>query len=150
MSHSEIHGSTLVCSFPWLIAADYVLHRLLAPRHPPFALSSLITKDVLSASAQRIGENVCPNCLCVVVKERHLPGTLFQAAKWVQLVGLTGLEPVTLRLSSACSNQLSYTPNIIVGLPSRSPQSVLLARLRHRFGVAAFALRFAGSEGWWS
>ena len=26
------------------------------------------------------------------------------------LVGLTGLEPVTLRLSSACSNQLSYRP----------------------------------------
>jgi hypothetical protein len=27
-------------------------------------------------------------------------------------VGLTGLEPVTLRLSSACSNQLSYRPGI--------------------------------------
>ena len=26
------------------------------------------------------------------------------------VVGVTGLEPVTLRLSSACSNQLSYTP----------------------------------------
>ena len=26
------------------------------------------------------------------------------------VVGLTGLEPVTLRLSSACSNQLSYRP----------------------------------------
>ena len=25
-------------------------------------------------------------------------------------VGVTGVEPVTLRLSSACSNQLSYTP----------------------------------------
>ena len=37
------------------------------------------------------------------------------------LVGVTGLEPVTLRLSSACSNQLSYTP-IITGWPSRSSQ----------------------------
>ncbi len=27
-----------------------------------------------------------------------------------KMVGVTGLEPVTLRLSSACSNQLSYTP----------------------------------------
>ena len=35
-------------------------------------------------------------------------------------MGLTGLEPVTLRLSSACSNQLSYTP----------------ARLRNRVGGA--------------
>ena len=29
----------------------------------------------------------------------------------MQVVGVTGFEPVTLRLSSACSNQLSYTPN---------------------------------------
>ena len=30
----------------------------------------------------------------------------------LSLVGLTGLEPVTLRLSSACSNQLSYRPGV--------------------------------------
>ena len=31
--------------------------------------------------------------------------------KWqIRVVGVTGIEPVTLRLSSACSNQLSYTP----------------------------------------
>ena len=28
----------------------------------------------------------------------------------LRVVGVTGFEPVTLRLSSACSNQLSYTP----------------------------------------
>ena len=28
----------------------------------------------------------------------------------LRMVGVTGVEPVTLRLSSACSNQLSYTP----------------------------------------
>lgn len=27
------------------------------------------------------------------------------------MVGLIGLEPMTLRLSSACSNQLSYRPD---------------------------------------
>src|SRR6185295_16934994 len=41
--------------FPWLIAAYYVLHRLLAPRHSPFALSSLITKlNHFSMETQRI------------------------------------------------------------------------------------------------
>jgi hypothetical protein len=40
--HSEIFGSTPVCGSPKLIAAYHVLHRLLAPRHPPYALSSLI------------------------------------------------------------------------------------------------------------
>jgi hypothetical protein len=39
--HSEISGSKLVCSSPKLIAAYHVLHRLLAPRHSPHALSSL-------------------------------------------------------------------------------------------------------------
>ena len=39
--HSEIHGSKLMCSSPWLIAACHVLHRLLMPRHSPCALISL-------------------------------------------------------------------------------------------------------------
>ena len=39
--HSDIHGSILACSSPWLFAAYRVLRRLLAPRHPPYALSSL-------------------------------------------------------------------------------------------------------------
>ena len=39
--HSDIPGSKLVCSSPGLIAAYHVLHRLLAPRHSPYALSSL-------------------------------------------------------------------------------------------------------------
>src|SRR5438876_4038985 len=32
---------SLVGSSPWLIAATHVLHRHLAPRHPPLALCSL-------------------------------------------------------------------------------------------------------------
>ncbi len=34
---------SLVGGSPWLIAATHVLHRLLEPRHPPRALSSLVT-----------------------------------------------------------------------------------------------------------
>ena len=39
--HSEIFGSTRACHSPKLIAAYHVLHRLLMPRHPLCALSSL-------------------------------------------------------------------------------------------------------------
>src|SRR5262249_34797079 len=42
--HSDIPGSKPACGSPRLIAACHVLHRLLAPRHPPYALSSLIIK----------------------------------------------------------------------------------------------------------
>src|SRR3954453_9129121 len=41
--HSDISGSTPACDSPKLFAANHVLHRLLTPRHPSCALSSLTT-----------------------------------------------------------------------------------------------------------
>ena len=39
--HSDISGSQDMCSSPKLFAAYHVLHRLLVPRHPPCALTTL-------------------------------------------------------------------------------------------------------------
>ena len=39
--HSDISGSLDICSSPKLFAAYHVFHRLLVPRHPPCALSSI-------------------------------------------------------------------------------------------------------------
>ena len=39
--HSDISGSLDICSSPKLFAAYHVFHRLLVPRHPPYALSSM-------------------------------------------------------------------------------------------------------------
>ena len=39
--NSEIHGSLLIYSSPWLIAVSHVLLRLLMPRHSPYALFRL-------------------------------------------------------------------------------------------------------------
>ena len=39
LSHSETAGSKDICSYPALIAAYHVLHRLREPRHPPCALN---------------------------------------------------------------------------------------------------------------
>ena len=36
--HSDISGSLDICSSPKLFAAYHVFHRLLVPRHPPYAL----------------------------------------------------------------------------------------------------------------
>ena len=49
--HSEILGSKPACGSPRLIAACHVLLRLLAPRHSPYALSSLIIKLTQSVFA---------------------------------------------------------------------------------------------------
>ena len=39
--HSDIHGSMVICTSPWLFAAYHVFLRLLVPRHPPCALFCL-------------------------------------------------------------------------------------------------------------
>ena len=43
LPHSEMYGSLPACDSPYLFAAYRVLHRLSMPRHPPYALCSLIT-----------------------------------------------------------------------------------------------------------
>ena len=44
--HSDISGSMDICSSPKLFAAYHVFHRLLVPRHPPCALSSITNFDL--------------------------------------------------------------------------------------------------------
>ena len=49
--HSEISGSKDICSSPKLFAAYHVFHRLLVPRHPPCALSSLTSSISTAGTA---------------------------------------------------------------------------------------------------
>ncbi len=69
--HSEISGSTLVCSSPKLIAACHVLHRLLAPRHPPYALSSLTTLEDWRTPGIAIASPRAADCPALL--RRHAP-----------------------------------------------------------------------------
>ena len=124
--HSGIRGSMPACGFPRLIAACHALHRFLAPRHPPSALSSLTT-EYLRTFRRRSGFS---RIAYAVVKEpmahdgprNSSPGgddrnrtgdpllakqVLSQLSYIPQVVGLPGIEPGTSRLSSARSNQLS-------------------------------------------
>ena len=78
-SHSEIFGLTLVCSYPKLFAAYHVLHSLLSPRHPPFALNILNKKFTSCSNKQRR----IPYWQYSIVKEQNK-----------NLVEITGLEPV--------------------------------------------------------
>ena len=168
--HSEISGSTDICSSPKLIAACHVLRRLLMPRHSPCALYSLTSSVRIALRAlltnSRLRDSVllnyagnhrftqncycyphlsrcCPQlnqlsflssllerplcCLafitlihCSVFKVQSLSfvkvrnkysislNTYFRA--YLRLVGPSGLEPPTLRLSVVRSSQLSYGP----------------------------------------
>jgi hypothetical protein len=65
--HSGTPGSTPVSGFPGLFAAYYALHRLRAPRHPPYALlrlTTLIPAQMLYSSAV-VKERCASKELCV-------------------------------------------------------------------------------------
>jgi hypothetical protein len=56
---------SLFSSSPRLIAAFHVFHRLLTPRHPPFALNSLATKYLTQFADRFLGNLqffLYPNC----------------------------------------------------------------------------------------
>lgn len=169
---------SLFSGSPWLIAAFYVLHRLLAPRHPPYALSSLITKVnlfyiplpfrkrtltetqrqiVIALQLLSILITVCrcqrtsPNQLLVprfltlknfLLSEKFMCQyfSKFIFHSFFEMVGLTGLEPVTLRLSSACSNQLSYRPILLETFFLTPFFIIKLVELR-RFELLTFCLQ---------
>ena len=73
-------------------------------------------QDLLQAAAAGFGKIVVPSSDVAPAHPRSASVRARPARR--KMVGVTGFEPVTLRLSSACSNQLSYTPN--AGLQSRS------------------------------
>jgi hypothetical protein len=94
--HSGILGSKPACGSPRLIAASHALHRFLAPRHPPFALSSLTTNygehRLATLENQRIR----------LSKNLTASGRT-RSSSHPAMVEMTGVEPATPCLQSRCS-----------------------------------------------
>ena len=164
LPHSEIFGSKPVCGSPKLIAAYHVLHRRPAPRHPPYALSSLTTTFTLlentvvfvrlslrafknkdlrlsmsrglerpaaasasdttarpspkgrtSAGVPRLARVELVELTGIepatsALQTGALPAELQPRGVGPRVVGLSGFEPLTSRLSAVRSSQLSYRP----------------------------------------
>ena len=112
--HSEIPGSKSASDSPGLIAGNRVLHRLPAPRHSPRALSSLSKCINLPLVIILLAPNKVAWHLFHAGLSKNDRPFQQEEAKFVfrfrRVVGQAGLEPATPRLSSACSNQLSYRP----------------------------------------
>jgi hypothetical protein len=101
LPHSEICGYLVISTYPQLIAGSHVLHRLLVPRHPPYALSNL-TENFYS-------QIVCALSVCFYgsVKffrfssENIFTLSIFQRTIIPDksgLVELIGIEPITSAL----------------------------------------------------
>ena len=126
LPHSDICGSTLICSSPQLFAACRVLLRLPMPRHSPCALSSLNFMSFANRSngfscllivVFTLTLQYYLHChVCTILDLLFLHFCFIQFSRYISqslcfaLVGSSGLEPPTSRLSGACSSLLSYEP----------------------------------------
>ena len=118
LSHSEIRGSRDICSYPRLIAAYHVLHRLREPRHPPCALSYLSYRIRLSSHVRYI-LSACTLLFSLLFVTSCQRSSVKNTSTGVEVSGLTasilistivennGFEPLTPCLQSRCSSQLS-------------------------------------------
>ena len=114
-AHSPLSGS------PKLIAASHVLHRLLAPRHPPYALSSLTT----DMPNYQVFALLDPDLLCTRMQlsktkrrrprsgldPRCVPHDTHRASVHSVRSGADRDRTDDLRLARAALSQLSYSPS---------------------------------------
>ena len=105
LSHSEISGSKVICTYPELIAAYHVLHRLREPRHPPCALNYFRQMNCYSKKNSKSlilsavdSYNLIYSLACVNMSKISSPKGLVEN---------NGFEPLTPCLQSRCSSQLS-------------------------------------------
>ena len=95
LSHSEISGSKVICTYPELIAAYHVLHRLREPRHPPCALAYF-----LSNLLNRWWRMEFRKCFCIL--NSHVP-YLLRTVRYI----LLALTKILLSVSS-CQRSFLY------------------------------------------
>jgi hypothetical protein len=87
----------------------HVLHRLLVPRHPPKALSSL-TKDLSPACGSHALHAAPKRLLRRLSRDLNPPIFSCQRASSTRLE-ITGFEPVTFCVQGRRSSKLSYIPS---------------------------------------
>ena len=116
LPHSEISGSQPVSGSPKLIAACHVLHRLLAPRHPPYTFCSLTTESAPGRSGCFLS---CLSFSCIlaysVVKDRSERITACPKAcvsKSMKTGGAERDRTADPLLAKQVLSQLSYSPII--------------------------------------
>ena len=111
LPHSDISGSKPVSSSPKLIAAFRVLHRLLVPRHPPSALSSL----TISLFTTKLALNACVVHRCLraeVLRPTCTASALRFRYPAIQLSKIKNSESLKLNVEFALNTQ-PYSFNMV-------------------------------------
>ena len=119
--HSEICGSKLIYSSPQLIAVSHVLHRRQVPRHPPYALCSLILFKSLSALESHITSLVS---LCILSKISYIVNCSYYSLlfifRYFFLIDEISRHPVTQNLLCSCQGALKRLQSLDGGVISHT------------------------------
>lgn len=113
--HSDISGLKPACGSPKLFAACHVLHRHVSPRHPPVALRCLFSTCSFFKYGLPLDSTFTFRILSLYFFTSLITFSHIHTVKELNFyrnLGPGGLEPPTPRLSSVCSNQLSYEPSL--------------------------------------
>ena len=108
LPHSGFLGSLPASGFPRLIAAGHALHRLLMPRHPPYALCSLTTVLFLVIHASL-------GCCCFALLHR------IQLSK--NTTSTNTLTPPSLHPSRTCGADPDRTGDLLLAKQALSQLS---------------------------
>ena len=131
LPHSEISGSSPACGSPKLFAAYRVLLRLLAPRHPPYALPNLTFSSASPSgsafpilSDPFVSSGILPSfvlCFAMQFSKIHL---YFQrkTSRNQKIGGDERDRTADPLLARQVLSQLSYTPTV--------PGSILIEPLK--------------------
>ena len=107
LPHSETCGSSVVSTFPQNIAGNRVLHRLLVPRHPPYALNNLTKKFIKILFVVLFLLWLDLVTITINYYSSNLSKNLFLSKK---NCGANRDRTDNLRLARAALSQLSYSP----------------------------------------
>ena len=141
LPHSEISGSKPVCGSPKLFAAYHVLHRLLAPRHSPYALSSLTIRNS-KLTLIGFGLWTCGLGHCLKPRAQSLQpacvSSMHTACVWSENYRLQSIQ-----LSKSCRppsprRRRTTFASLFAGLPTVA-----------RFAWSLWQTKRLEREGWW-
>ena len=123
LSHSEIFGSKVICTYPKLIAAYHVLHRLREPRHPPCALAYFLSNVLFSywywlgncfrLSILHIRTRTVWYILLALTFNFTFCTSCQRSFLFSERVENNGFEPLTLCVQGRCSSQLNYQTKML-------------------------------------
>lgn|GEM_PF-6706161 len=129
--HSDIFGSKLARSSPKLFAACHVLHRLLAPRHPPDALSCLRDRSTSRAGARRIRRSTPLPQRNMSQRRRHVTAHIHRGPSRRRpkaTARSARLHAERCRVTASCSRHHAFAD--VAGSPTR-PTARCLPPLHH-------------------